>query len=262
MSIALEYGSLVRGERKLLDNVSFCLESGEVVAIAGANGAGKTSLLRLLSGELPASSGRVMFDGEPLAAISLESRARSVAVLPQHSSLDFPFIAREVILMGRIPHFTGDVVNQAIASELVERMQLTALASRPYTTLSGGERQRVQIARVLCQVWDCLDDAYILLDEPTAPLDLAHQLGVLELLHELSRRGAGIMLVIHDINLASRFCDRMTLMQSGRVIAEGLPVDVVTPAHISAAFGVAVDVTRTADGAPLIYTKATVSASG
>lgn len=246
----------------MLDDVSFSLDPGEVVAITGANGAGKTSLLRVLSGELKPSSGRVMFDGNPLASISLESRARSLAVLPQQSSLDFPFIAREVMLMGRIPHFTGKLVDQAIVDEVTEHLQLGELSNRPYTTLSGGERQRIQIARVLCQVWDCLDDSYVLLDEPTAPLDLAHQLGVLELLRELSGRGAGIMLVIHDINLAARFCDRMILMLSGKVVAAGLPTAVVTPAYIKAAFGVDVDVTRTPDGAPLIYTKAALSVNG
>lgn len=254
MTLAIEQGALELDGKTLLEGIDFSMASGRVASIVGANGAGKTSLLRLLAAERPPTRGRVTCDGEPVDAIAPEARARRLAVLPQHSVLDFPFAAREVIEMGRIPHFTGRVYDDRIVDELIVRLELRDLADRTYTTLSGGERQRVQIARVLCQVWDNLDRSYLLFDEPTAPLDLSHQLAFLSLARELASRGAAIALVMHDLNLASRFSDEMTIMKAGTVISRGTPMEVVTSDNVKAAFDVEVDIDTT-HGVPLIFAR-------
>lgn len=258
MTLSIRSGCLDAAGRHLLADIDFDLSPGKVTSVIGANGAGKTSLLRVLSADLSPSSGVVTLDREPLTAIPRSELARRLAVLPQHSVLDFPFTAREVIGMGRIPHFTGARADAVLISDVIRRLQLTTLEGRIYTTLSGGERQRVQIARVLCQVWDRLDGSYVLFDEPTAPLDLAHQLGFHGLTRRLAEMNAGVMWVIHDINLAARFSDVVALMKAGRIIAVGSPRDVITNDNMRVAFGVEVEISYAGDGTPLIYTRAAV----
>ncbi|MEX2489675.1 MAG: heme ABC transporter ATP-binding protein [Pseudomonadales bacterium] len=247
MSLELDdAGFRVQG-KQLLDHVDLCLEPGRVVGVIGANGAGKTSLLKLASAELSPTSGEARLDRASLKTCTRESLARQIAVLPQHSMLDFPFRVDEVLHMGRIPHMTGQSVDAAIVDEVSKIMQLQAFAYRTYTTLSGGERQRVQIGRVLCQVWDVVQGAYLLFDEPTAPLDLAHQLTFLSLVKELAQKGAGILLILHDINLAARFADEIILLKEGRVLANGQPDAVLTADNIRAGFGVEVELVATGE---------------
>lgn len=241
MTLELDHKSVTLGGKCLLDDVDLCLAPGEVTAIIGANGAGKTTLLRVASGELHPDLGQVRLDGAPLHRLNREARARRIAVLPQHSMLDFPFRVAEVLDMGRIPHMTGKAVNQRLVHEVAEVMQLEGFLDRIYTTLSGGERQRVQIGRVLCQLWDVIETGYFLFDEPTAALDLAHQLDFLAIARDLAARGAGVLLILHDINLAARFADRIVLLEGGRVLAKGLPADVLTNDNIKAGFDVDVE---------------------
>lgn len=253
----LDAGLRVQG-KQLLDHIDLCLKPGVVTGVIGANGAGKTSLLRLASGELLPDEGDVRLDGFSLTTIARESLARQIAVLPQHSMLDFPFRVDEVLHMGRIPHMTGQAIDGPIVDKVAEIMQLQDFKYRVYTTLSGGERQRVQIGRVLCQLWDVMEQGYLLFDEPTAPLDLAHQLGFLALVRELARQGAGILLILHDINLAARFTDHVVLLENGRMLAEGAPGEVLTAGNIRAGFGVDVKLVGTGDGdAPLIVASST-----
>lgn len=240
----------------LVSGIDFELSPGRVVAVIGANGAGKSSMLRLLSGEMQPTRGAVRIDGEASAAVSRATLSRKIAVLPQHSMLDFPFRAAEVVEMGRIPHLTDAATNKEIVAQVIHRLRLDDLRERVYTTLSGGERQRVQIARVLCQLWDCMDGGYFLFDEPTAPLDLAYQLAFLDIARDLAGHNAGVLLVMHDINLATRFADVIVIMRAGGIVAAGVPADVVNAASMRAAFDVDVTILETVDGRPLIYTRA------
>ena len=241
--------------KPLLRDVTLSIQCGEVVAIVGANGAGKTSLLRLLSSDVAPSQGQITLEGASLTSLGSIARAQSIAVLPQLSTLDFPFKVGEVILMGRIPYGTSAARNKAVVQAVIARLGLNDLEHRIYTTLSGGERQQVQIARVICQLWGCTDPHYYLFDEPTAPLDLAHQLAFLELARELAYDQAGVLLVMHDVNLAARFADRIVLMRAGRILATGTPRDVITRSNVLETFAVDAEVSLTPDGAPFIYTR-------
>lgn len=246
MSLCCETCSYFVGNKQILNNISLTLSPGEIVSLIGANGAGKTSLIKLFAREIQAVSGHVALNGKPLSSIGFEVSARHIAFLPQKSGLEFPFQVREVIEMGRYPQFTGKAFDQDIVSNVIEQFDLQKLEDRSYISLSGGEKQRVQIARVLAQLWD-VEDAYYLFDEPTAPLDLAHQLAFFKLIRVLAEKGAGILLAIHDLNLAARFSDRVMLLKQGEVIAEGAPEDVMTADSIRLGFDVDVQIHRRID---------------
>jgi len=246
MNIHCEACSYSVGNKLILDKVSMRVSSGEILSLVGANGAGKTSLIKLFAGELQGTSGEVKFGDRTLSKIGLDMRARHIAFLPQKSGLEFPFRIREVIEMGRYPQLTGKAFDQKIISEVIAEFDLAHLENRIYTSLSGGEKQRVQIARVLAQLWDT-EEAFYLFDEPTAPLDLAHQLAFFKLIGTLAKRGAGILLAIHDLNLAARFSDRMILLKQGEVIAEGAPEKVITKEKIQLGFDVNVQIHRRAE---------------
>jgi iron complex transport system ATP-binding protein len=222
----------------ILSGVHLDVVNGEMLGIVGPNGAGKSTLLRVASGELAAPG--VFLDDDRVSDVPVQERALRLAVLSQSSRLDFPFTAHEVILMGRIPHSSSQAVNLQLASDVIEELGLAALTQRVYTTLSGGEQQRVQLARVLVQIWDRLDGAHLLLDEPTGPLDLKHQHTTLGLLARLRDRGVGVVVILHDINLAYRYCDRIALMQGGRIVAEGPPAEALSDHLLERVFDVKV----------------------
>lgn len=240
MSLQISGASYQIGGNHLLKEVNLTLQPSSINALIGPNGAGKTTLLRVASGELVA--GEVTLDSIPVAEIPLGERARRIAFLTQNSALDFPFKGFEVIQMGRIPHSTGRKYNERVVNEVVRKCGLQELASRIYTTMSGGEKQRIQVGRVLCQVWDNLDAAYVLFDEPTAALDLSHQLIFFEVVQMLASMGTSVTLVLHDINLASRFADNITMLVDGQVLAEGPPAEVLTRENIKQTFSVDVDI--------------------
>ena len=262
MTLELNHGALRIAGKHLLQHIRFDVKPREIVAVIGANGAGKSSLIRVMSGDIAPSSGEVRIDGAPLRGLAGQERARRIAVLPQHAMLDFPFLGSEVIAMGRIPHATGKVANARIVADIVRRLELAPLADRVYTTLSGGEKQRIQIARILCQVWDSQDKSYLLFDEPTAPLDMAHQLGFLSIVRDMALAGSGVMLVMHDINLAARFADRVAIMAGGEIIAQGAPRDVVDAGNLARAFDVEIDIVETSDGIPLVYSRGRIGEAG
>lgn len=228
--------------KTLLSNVSLRLDSGEIIAIVGANGAGKSTLMKLLAGELTPTWGDVLLDQQPLSRWSKRSLARKRAVLPQSSLLAFGFTALEVVLMGRTPHLQGMERPQdyQIAHEALAATQVDHLAERSYVSLSGGEKQRVQLARVLAQIWEDTGARYLLLDEPTNNLDLAHQHGTLEIAASFARRGVGVLAVLHDLNLAAQYADRIVVLKSGRVLASGAPNIVLTSSIVYDAFNMAV----------------------
>jgi iron complex transport system ATP-binding protein len=237
--------ALRRGGKNLLAGVDFHLSPGELVAVVGPNGAGKTSLMRILSGEYPPDSGTVQLDGMPLQRWSPRLLARRRAVLPQETSLDFPLSALEVALMGRMPHVRSSRDRQ-LALDALHQADAAHLAHRIFPTLSGGERQRVQLARVLCQLRDDSAPAprYLLLDEPTAALDLAHQYTLLRTVRRLVDDGFGGLAILHDLNLAAQFADRIVVMAGGRIVTAGDPRTVLVPELIREVYAVDCVVTR------------------
>ena len=220
----------------LLEDITLDLAPGELVAVMGPNGAGKTTLLKILSGEWQASRGSMHYDWTEA------ERARRLAVLPQISFLNAPFTAMEVALMGRTPHFRPHFQNReqesdmAIARAALDLVEAGHLADSLYTQLSGGEQQSVQLARVLAQISDAGAERYLLLDEPTANLDIAHQHRVLALARRWSPDGTGVFAILHDLNLAAQYADRMILLESGRIAAQGPPEEVLQPEIILRVF--------------------------
>lgn len=230
--------------RTTLSEVSLQLNPGEVLALIGQNGAGKSSLLRLLAGELNADQGQVRLHQKPLHDWPGRDRARLLAVLPQQHSLNFAFRVAEVVALGRYPHATGRRRDDAIVAEAMALCGLTDLAGRSIDEISGGERQRVHLARVLAQIWDAQPDGhrFLLLDEPASGLDLHHQQTLFQAIREFARRGVGVLLVVHDLNLAARYADRVMLLDQGRSVCAGRPEAVLTEALIEQHFGLSVTV--------------------
>jgi len=231
--------------KPLVSSVNLLVSCGEVVALLGPNGAGKSTLLKLLCGQITPQHGRVIFDGRPLDQWPPRELARRRAVLPQSSAVPFDFTALEIVLLGRSPH--GDAASCAsLALGAMERTECAHLADRIVTTLSGGEMQRVQLARVLVQIDQAAPKVprCLLLDEPISNLDPAHQHGALMVARELAQEGVGIFVVLHDLNLAAQYADRLVLMKAGHVVADGAPDDVLTEQRIGAVFDVRATVAR------------------
>jgi heme transport system ATP-binding protein len=239
----------------LLNDINLDIASEEIVAILGPNGAGKTSLLNVITGELSASKGEVFINGHINHHWSRAEQARLMAVLPQHSLLSFPFSVTEVVNLGRTPHDTGLKRDEEICMAALKAVDALHLRSRVYTQLSGGEKQRVQLARVLAQIWepDPAGKRLLILDEPTSSLDLAHQQQILMAITGLAKQGCAIVIVLHDINLAARFADKILLLNGGRIAAQGTPEQVLQPAVIKGVFDVDVHIIRHPEtGVPVV----------
>jgi iron complex transport system ATP-binding protein len=242
------------GPKTLLHNVSLAVRPGELLAVVGANGAGKSTLLRLLSGDLKPSSGKVLLAGQPLSQWPPAALARRRAVLMQQHTLVLAFQVRELVLLGRYPHFGGQPTahDHAVVAAALELVGLSHLAEREYPTLSGGEQQRAQLARVLAQVWEA-ESGFLLLDEPLTGLDLRHQHQTLAVARQLTRRGFGVVAVLHDLNLAAQYADQVLLLHQGRAVASGAPAAVFTSNYIHLSFGIEVELlTHPTLGCPLI----------
>lgn len=231
--------ALRRGKRTILDGLELKLAPGEFLGVLGPNGAGKSTLLAAICGELPLERGEVLFAGEPLHALPPRERAKRLALLPQESSLHFPFTVFEVAKLGRIPHPpAGD--DDRIVETSLRAAGAWHLADRLYPNLSGGERQRVQFARVLAQLAGAPEGApqALLLDEPTSSLDLEHQHTILRTAKALCAEGMAVIAILHDLDLAAAYADRLLLLQGGRVFAEGDPWEVLTEERVGEVFGV------------------------
>lgn len=228
------------GQKRLLDDVSVTVVPGEILAIVGPNGAGKSTLRRILTGDMEPTQGEVRMGDRRLAEWSARERARVRAVLPQDSTLNFPFVVSEVVLMGRTPHLNGSESKRdhQIAAEALRAVEAEHLRARLYPTLSGGERQRIQLARVLAQIWDPPPEGsrYLLLDEPTANLDLAHQHVTLKVVRRFAGEGVGAMVILHDLNLAAQYADHIVMLKEARVTASGPPAEVLTQTMIEQTF--------------------------
>lgn len=245
MMLSADHLSYHAGKVRLLDDVSLQLRPGHVHAVLGPNGAGKSTLLKLLAGDLSPDSGTVRLNGCDLHAWSMLEQARQRAVLPQAESLRFGFSSEQVVALGRLPCLRHTADREAgIVHEALAAAGAGHLAQRAYPSLSGGERARVQLARVLAQIWEPAlpGGRYLLLDEPTASQDLAHQHACLKLARKFSAQAVGILAILHDPNLALRYADDVTLLHGGRVLAQGTPEQVLTPKHLEQLYGIAVDV--------------------
>lgn len=231
-SLAVSYGS-----REVLRGIDIDVEKGEIVAIVGANGAGKTTLLRTLAGTLPKSGGEVRLEGEPIESFDRIAIAKRIAVVPQDLPAASGFSVREVVAMGRSPHqgawMRPTARDREIVDEALRRTRLVELAGRPFDALSGGERKRATIAQALAQT-----PRVLLLDEPSAFLDLRHALDVFDLAREEAARGVAVVAIVHDLSLASRFADRVALLAEGSLAAFGPPGEVLDEANLGKAFGV------------------------
>ncbi|MFF9015222.1 ABC transporter ATP-binding protein [Streptomyces sp. NPDC014870] len=221
-----------------LHDADLTARPGETIGLVGPNGSGKSTLLRCVYGTLTPTAGRVLLDGDDLSALGPKARARRIGVVPQDSSTEFELTVQELVALGRSPHkrfWEGDTAaDGARAEAALARVGIAELADRPYPTLSGGERQRALVARALVQ-----DPALLVLDEPTNHLDIRYQLEVLRLVRDL---GTTNLLALHDLNLAAAYCDRLYVLQRGRVVAEGPPTEVLTPALLATVYGVEAEV--------------------
>lgn len=229
------------GDATIVRGVTLSVSPGEVVALCGPNGAGKSTLLSLLSGEQSATSGEVRFQGKSLSKWSPVALARLRAKLSQESTLTFAFRVYEVVEMGRFPYDTPKLDGEIIRACL-QHLEIEHLEDRFYTSLSGGEKQRVQLARALAQLTSEHEEPrMLLLDEPTSALDLLHQEVALKRAHDLCREhNYGVVVVLHDLNLASAWADRILLMKEGRLVRGGVPRDVLTPEVLRDTYGIGV----------------------
>jgi iron complex transport system ATP-binding protein len=236
-SISVSYGEI-----EILHELSLDVNTGEVVSLIGPNGAGKTTMMRAISGVIPVKSGSVHVDDEDLSVTPIAERARLLAVVPQARKLPPEYTVQQSVLMGRTPYLgwlgnpsPGDIEKVQWA---IDRTRLSELANRRVDELSGGEQQLVLVARALAQ-----DAPVMLLDEPTAHLDLRHQATILDLVHSLAReRGLAVLMSLHDLNLVSIFSDRIALLDDGNILAVGQPKEVINQQYLSKVYQVPLDI--------------------
>lgn len=230
----------------MVSAVGFELPAGRMLAVLGPNGAGKSTLLRVIAGEWLPDEGQVTWCGRSPGDWGAREYARRRAVMRQDSVLNFPFTVEEVVLMGRTPHIRGveSARDRELAIEAIKTVGIEPLVQRRYTTLSGGERRRVHLARVLCQIWEPVaegESRLLILDEPTAGLDLLHQHEALALAKDFSRRGAAVVAVVHDVNLALNYADDVVVLREGRLEAVGEAGTILTRALIEDVFQVSAE---------------------
>ncbi len=248
-----EVGFRVPG-RDLLHPLSLSLSGRCIHGLIGPNGSGKSTLIKMLAGQQAASSGVVRFGGKPVGSWGGRAFARKVAYLPQFTPAADGMTVRELVALGRFPwHGTlGRVTaaDRAMVDEAITRTGMEPMAGRLVDSLSGGERQRAWLAMMLAQGTECL-----LLDEPTSALDVAHQVEVLALVRQLSReRDLGVVVVLHDVNMAARYCDELLALGSGRLVARGTPAEIMRPEMLQAIYGVEMGVmAHPATGEPIGY---------
>ena len=250
--------SFAYGDRSVLRGVTLSLRAGEVVALLGPNGGGKSTLLRVLLGQLTATTGAVTWEGRPVAQWSRRQLARRVAYLPQAPTTEQGQLVGDVLRLGRAPYWGAFGLESAhdaeVVADVARTLDLADLLARPMDELSGGQRQRAFVGRCLAQ-----EPAALLLDEPTTFLDLRHQVELLQLLRRLAReRGVGVLMASHDLNAAASAADRLVLLDAGTVAAAGDAAAVLDPATLERVYGVGIErIARGTGGAPVVVPRLT-----
>ncbi len=239
VSLSVEALDVAIGGRSVLHGITATLAPGSLVGVIGPNGAGKSTLVRAMLGLLPASAGRILIDGQPVATLTPAAIARRIAYLPQGQTLHWPLAVERLVALGRLPHlapFSGiGIGDQAAIDRALARADITHLRARDATQLSGGERARALLARALA-----VEAPALIVDEPLGSLDPGHQMDVMELLHRQAAEGALVVAVLHDLSMAARFCDHVLLLNEGRLAADGPPQDVLTAPRLAAVYRMSV----------------------
>ncbi|HJY28675.1 MAG TPA: heme ABC transporter ATP-binding protein [Pyrinomonadaceae bacterium] len=248
------------GSKVLISDISASFAPGALHLLVGPNGAGKSTLVKVLARLLRPQTGTVEYEGVNVNQASEADLAKRRAVLSQAIEIAFPLTVREVVMMGRYPHFTGrpGPTDERIVDEVMQHFDVTEFEHRYYQTLSGGERQRVNFARVLAQLWDDGSVAscrYLFLDEPLTFLDIRHQIDFMKRIRSFTAAANVVTVgVVHDLNLAARFADQILMLSGGRIVADGTPAEVLTAERIEQVFGVEPTMVQTQDsGIHLIF---------
>ena len=245
VNIRLENVAVALGKRDVVRNASASFVPGTLTGIVGPNGAGKSTLARAMLALVP-HTGRILVDDAEVATMSRAELAKRVAYLPQGQTLHWPLTVERLVELGRLPHLApmsriGEADTAAI-ERAIERADVAGLRERVATELSGGERARVLLARALA-----VEAPALIADEPLASLDPGHQIDVMELLQSEARAGGVVIAVLHDLTMAARYCDRLVLIDSGTVVADGTPAEVLTPANLKSVYGIDARVELTGD---------------
>ena len=245
------------GHKQILSDVSAEFHPGEFNMILGPNGSGKSTFLKIFCGEWTGYTGHISYNETDLHKIKKEELARQRAVMSQQPDLSFPLTVDEVVMMGRYPHFAFNPgkKDKQICEEVMNRMNLQSFRERNYLTLSGGEKQRVQYARVLVQIWEHSADhlKYLILDEPLTSLDISYQHEFLEIAKDLLKENTVLIAIIHDINLAIQYADKLFFLKEGKLVSSGSTLHVITEKLIEDVFGVKTTIVKNpVTGLPLI----------
>jgi len=249
MSVDIKNLSWEVNSKKILDDISLSISSGEIITILGPNGAGKSSFLKIISGDLKCTEGQIYFDQSNLDDISIQDRSFIRSVMSQSQDVVYDFSTREIIEMGwldrGISNYSEDF-KKAI-DQISEECSVKNLLEQSFNTLSGGEKRRVHFARTLVQLWrpsGSDDPRYMFLDEPTANLDILHEQKMMKLIQKKRDEGLGILLILHDLNLAAKYSDQIALFNNGKLIDKGFPKTVLTEETLSAVYGLKMDVEK------------------
>ncbi len=240
MRIRVEDVEVELGKRKILDGIEFEICKGELVTLLGPNGSGKSTILRTIFGILKPSGGAVYLNGSEINSTGIENSARIMGYLPQeHSETNLSVL--EVVLLGRTPYININPKKSdyGIAKHALRLVGMEKFANRKFSELSGGEKQKVMLARIFCQKTD-----FMLLDEPTAHLDIKSQIEILEIIRRMVESGKAAVVAMHDINLALQFSDRIIMVKNGKIVHSGVPDDVIRPETIQNVFGVRAEIVR------------------
>ncbi|MDC3332960.1 ABC transporter ATP-binding protein [bacterium] len=241
-SIALRFG-----QRQILSDINLDVNEGELLGLIGPNGAGKTSLLKILANLLPANEGSVTLNNQALSQWKPQQLAKKMGYLAQGAPAHWPLSSKRLVALGRLPHLSPwqqlNEHDKHAIDRAMEQTEIKHLADRPVTELSGGERLRVFIARILAA-----EPTYILADEPIAALDPYHQLHTMEILREHCDKGGSAIIVMHDLNIAARFCDQLALLHNGRIVCHDTPEQVLSTDRLAEVYGIKTQLVNTSEG--------------
>lgn len=228
-------------KKTIIENINIDISPAKITSVIGKNGAGKSTVLKAICGEVSYKKGSVFWDNTNINDLDIVELAKKRAVVSQKTSLNFSFKVSEVVQIGRTPYtgFFSTKKDEEIVARCIEKVGLSNLSDRSYTTLSGGEQQRVHLARALAQIWDSIEaeeESFLFLDEPLASLDIAHQHEIMHLLKQLTQKNVAVFIVIHDLNLAAQYSDNIVILKNGSKLIEGTPFEVLTKQVIFDAF--------------------------